>query len=146
MKRRVTDVEGEVRGEKVAVRMEATVCSRCGFVTLTDEQSATYERLSADAYREKKGLLTGGELKAARERMGMSQAAFAQYLCVGVASVKRWELGLVQDHAMDELIRVKTDVGRARRNVAELEARKDDKITVQSAVDKRSPRERVRLG
>jgi hypothetical protein len=52
----------------------------------------------------------------------MSFRAFAAYLKVGEASPKRWEAGLVQDAAMDELIRVKTDLPTARKNVKQLEA------------------------
>lgn len=123
MAARDAEVRGEVRGEAVVVRTEAMVCSRCGFQSLTDQQSEEYVARSADAYRESKGLLTGRELRALRDRLGMNQVAFAHYLKVGVASIKRWELGLIQDHAMDELIRLRTDERCARRNVEELQAR-----------------------
>lgn len=104
------------------VRTEAMVCNRCGFQVLTDEQSDAYTIASADAYREKHNLLTTKELKEIRKRLGMSFRAFATYLKVGEASPKRWEAGLVQDAAMDELIRVKTDLPTARKNVRQLEA------------------------
>jgi hypothetical protein len=51
----------------------------------------------------------------------MSQQRFSEYLGAGVASVKRWELGQIQDRAMDELIRLKTDVEAARENLRSLE-------------------------
>jgi hypothetical protein len=38
----------------------------------------------------------------------MSQQEFANFLGVGVASVKRWELGKIQDKLHDDLIRQKT--------------------------------------
>ena len=41
-------------------------------------------------------------------------------LRVGVASVKRWELGLVQDEAMDELMRVKCDPKYGRESLEAL--------------------------
>jgi len=123
MKSQVAEMTAHVRGEEVPVRMEATVCNRCGFQVLTDEQSNAYTIASADAYREKHNLLTTKELKEIRERLGMSFRAFAKYLRVGEASPKRWEAGLVQDEAMDELIRIKTDLPTARENVITLEAR-----------------------
>lgn len=125
MRKRVTRMTARVRGEEVPVRTEATVCSRCGFHVLSDEQSDAYTIASADAYREKHGLLTSGELKEIRNRLGMSQLSFARFLKVGVASVKRWEAGLVQDEAMDELIRLKSDLSYARANVRQLETRLD---------------------
>lgn len=120
---RVAEMTARVRGEDLPVRTEAVVCPRCGSQVLTDEQSSVYTIASADAYREKHGLLTSGELKEIRKRLGMSQQSFAGFLKVGVASVKRWEAGLVQDEAMDELIRVKSDLPTARANVRQLEVR-----------------------
>lgn len=119
----VTDITADVRGEKFTVSVEAEVCNRCGSQVLTNPQSAAYAVASADAYREKHGLLTTTELKGVRKRLGMSQQTFANYLHVGVASVKRWEAGLIQDESHDELIRLKTDLQTARSNVAHLEAR-----------------------
>jgi len=118
----LTEMTAHVRGEEVAVRTEAMVCKRCGFQVLTDEQSNAYTIASADAYRQRHNLLTTKDLKKVRERLGMSFRAFAKYLRVGEASPKRWEAGLVQDEAMDELIRLKTDLTAARRNVVDLEA------------------------
>jgi len=118
----ISKVSGEVRGEPFTVETEAMVCDRCGFQVLTEEQSAGYTAAISDAYRRKHGLLTSEELREARKRLGFSQVQFAKYLKVGVASVKRWEAGLIQDEALDELIRLKTDLGSAWRNVRSLEA------------------------
>jgi len=52
----------------------------------------------------------------------MSFRTFARHLKVGEASPKRWEAGLVQDRAMDQLIRLKSDLATARENVTQLEA------------------------
>jgi len=123
MTSKLTEMTARVRGEEIPVRAEAMVCGKCGFQVLTDEQSNAYTVASADAYRVKHGLLTSGELKGIRSRLGMSQQALANYLKAGVASVKRWESGLVQDEAMDQLIRLKGDLKAARENVTQLEAR-----------------------
>ena len=60
----------------------------------------------------------------------MSQRAFAKFLRVGEASVKRWEAGLIQDEANDQLIRLRTNLEAARRNVSELEQRSEPFVTV----------------
>lgn len=119
----LADMTANVRGEEVSVRSEAMVCDRCGFQVLTEEQSAAYTVASADAYREKHGLLTTKDLRDIRGRLGMSFRAFAKYLKVGEASPKRWEAGLVQDEAMDELIRLKADLPAARENLKQLKSR-----------------------
>jgi DNA-binding transcriptional regulator YiaG len=89
---------------------------------MTDAQSDAYTIASADAYRTKHGLLTTKELKQIRQRLGMSFRTFARHLKVSEASPKRWEAGLVQDQAMDQLIRLKSDLATARENVSQLEA------------------------
>lgn len=119
---RAADVQGEVKGEKYTVRTEALVCNQCGAQVLTDAQSAAYTIAIADAYREEHGLLTSRELKSIRQRFGLSQRAFARrFRGISVASVKRWEAGAIQDEAHDELLRSKTDLQTARRNLRELE-------------------------
>jgi putative zinc finger/helix-turn-helix YgiT family protein len=118
----VADMTARVRGEETPVRTQAMVCHRCGFHVMTDAQSDAYTIASADVYRTKHGLLTTKDLKQIRERLRMSFRTFAKYLKVSEASPKRWEAGLVQDQAMDELIRLKTDLVTARENVAQLEA------------------------
>ncbi|MEO8598053.1 MAG: type II TA system antitoxin MqsA family protein [Candidatus Solibacter sp.] len=118
----IAGMTARVRGEEIPVKTEAMVCKHCGFTVMTDAQSHAYTIASADAYREKHGLLTNRELKEVRNRLKISQQALANFLKVGVASWKRWEAGLIQDEAMDELIRLKTDLPTARENVLQLEA------------------------
>jgi len=48
--------------------------------------------------------------------MGMSREAFAKWLKAGIASVKRCELGALQDEPMDELMKVRTDPAAAMAN------------------------------
>lgn len=99
------------------------MCDRCGFQTLFEEQSAAYMIQIADTYRRRHRLLTSKAPKAIRRRLGLSQRRFAAFLKVGVASVKRWETGLVQDESHDQLIRLRTGPSLAKRNVGEIETR-----------------------
>lgn len=120
LKRSATKIRGELRGERFAIEMGGLVCPRCGFATVEGKDMPEYMRLVADAYRSKHGLLTSEEIRERRRRAGMSQAGFADYLRVGVASLKRWEMGKVQDASSDELIRLKTDERAARQNVVSI--------------------------
>jgi hypothetical protein len=81
---------------------------------------AEFMQKVADAYRAQCGLLTSAEIRRSRERLLMSQVDFASYLGVGVASVKRWELGEIQTKTADELIRCKTDPTYAETVIAAL--------------------------
>jgi len=110
-------LSGTVREEDYSVQMPGLVCPQCGFQTIEGSAMPEFGRLLADEYRNAHGLLNSGELRSRRETLGMSQTKFAEYLGVGVASVKRWEMGRIQESAMDELIRLKTEPEAARRNL-----------------------------
>jgi len=120
LQKKITDLSAEVKGEKFVVRMNALVCPACGYTTIEGSLMPEYMRLAADAYRASNGLLTGDQIRERRARLRMSQGQFAEYIGVGIASVKRWELGQVQDLAMDRLIRVMTDIDEASENLTKL--------------------------
>jgi len=107
----VKDVEEtvEFKGEEITVAAPAYVCDKCEFVLTDTEQMNIFRRAVADKYRENKGLLKSEEIKAYRKKLNMSQAEFAEYLRVGIASIKRWESYFVQDESQDDHIRLKCD-------------------------------------
>jgi len=112
---------GHRHGESFTVALQGFRCEKCGFQTIDSAQSVEFTQLISDAFRGKHGLLTGVEIRELRTQLEMTQQAFATYLGVGVASIKRWELGQIQERAMDELIRVKTDPDAALRNLKTIE-------------------------
>jgi putative zinc finger/helix-turn-helix YgiT family protein len=111
------NLAGTRYGESFTVKLDGFRCTACGFETVDSSQSVKFSQLLSDSYRRTNGLLTGIEIKDIRSQLDMSQQAFADYLGVGVASVKRWEMGHIQERAMDALIRLKTDPEVARRNL-----------------------------
>ena len=79
------------------------VCDDCGEESLPSELS---DRIEAEQYRIQ-GLLTPPEIRAIRERTGLSQVEMARLLSVGDKTFARWEAGLsIQNRSMDNLIRV----------------------------------------
>jgi putative zinc finger/helix-turn-helix YgiT family protein len=117
---KVADVSAETHGETFKVSMDALVCPKCAFKTIPTGKMGEFALRIADQYRRGHGLLTSSQIKARRLGLGMSQQQFATYLGAGVASIKRWELGQVQDEAMNSLMVLKTDLAAAKRNVAEI--------------------------
>jgi putative zinc finger/helix-turn-helix YgiT family protein len=116
-----TVLPGVRNGETVHVPIEGLVCSNCGYKTVEQHRMGEFALLVSDAYRRAHGLLTSREIKARRLRLKMSQEQFAKHLGgVGVASVKRWELGQVQDAAMNTLIVLRTDPLAAKLNLKEV--------------------------
>lgn len=95
------------RGDEFTVKAPAMVCNNCKWTTVTDAQADELARITADEYRRRHGLLTSAEIVALRTKLKLSQRAFAKFLGVGDASVKRWETGFVQEKVYDELIRAK---------------------------------------
>lgn len=102
------ELQGAVRGENYTVSMRGLKCPNCGFETIEGQDMPEYGRLLADKYRSAHGLLTSDQIVALRHEFGDSQQAFADRVGVGVASIKRWELGKIQDKSSDDLIREKT--------------------------------------
>jgi putative zinc finger/helix-turn-helix YgiT family protein len=98
------NLPGTVRGESYTAKMPGLACPNCGFQTIKGTEMAEFGRLLADQYRAKHGLLTSEQIWSRRTRLGMTQDAFARYLGVGVASVKRWEMGKIQDQRNNDLI------------------------------------------
>jgi putative zinc finger/helix-turn-helix YgiT family protein len=117
---RRAQVEGEVRSEQFVVESAALVCDRCGYQAMEGADLPEHLRRLADAYRRAHRLLTSEEIRSRRGLLRMTQKVFAAYLGVGEASIKRWELGAVQDESMDRYIRLKTDPEEAELNAQQV--------------------------
>lgn len=90
-----------------AVTLTAVVpvheCTNCGFV-FTDD---TAEELRHDAVCTHLGVLKPSEIRALRERHGLTRAEFARLTKIGEASLGRWESGaLIQNGALDQYLRL----------------------------------------
>lgn len=98
-------VAGDVRGETYTVEMRGLECPSCGYSTIEGVDMAEFQRLLADKYRENHGLLSSKQIRARREdMMHMTQQEFAEFLGVGIASIKRWEMSRIQDKRNNDLI------------------------------------------
>lgn len=118
----------EVKGEKVDYIAEIDVCSKCGTQSASDDQMQMSYINASDAYRKKHHLLISDEIISFRKKMDMTQEEFAEYLGVGVASLKRWENGAIQEKANDELIRLKCSEEKLSEQLYDLESHVPDDI------------------
>lgn len=103
------ELQGTVRGEAFTVQMPGLVCPNCGYKTIEGADMPEFGRLLADKYRAAHGWLTSDEIRERREALRLNQQNWADFLKRGIASVKRWELGKIQDPANDRHIREMTD-------------------------------------
>lgn len=106
----------ELRGESFLIDTAGFVCLSCGEVLMDEGMMSRLQLKAADAYRKAKGLLTSEEITRFRKRLSLSQEEFADYLSVGIASIKRWEKSGIQEKGQDELIRLKCDSDYAKIN------------------------------
>lgn len=116
----------EIKGETIEVIVPCMVCENCQTPLMNTEQMNVLRRASADKYRENHNLLTSSQISTYREELGMSQSAFARYLGVGEASIKRWETYFIQDTSQDELIRLKCDEAAAEMNFLNVHWKRDE--------------------
>ena len=99
------------RGVDVAYQTESFVCRECGLEVADVHRAGATQRAISDAYRKAKGLLTSEEIKNGRKRLGLTQKDLADLLSVGIASIKRWETGIIQSQSMDRILRATLNCG-----------------------------------
>jgi len=91
----------------VAVLHEFYKCGECGGEFFTPDQMDSVQRRASAQIREEEGLLKPDEIRAVRDKLGLSQEAFEQLIGVGPKTVGRWERGTVfQNRSTDILLRV----------------------------------------
>jgi putative zinc finger/helix-turn-helix YgiT family protein len=93
------------RDVSLQVPVTAHVCRQCGFTASDVAAAGRVQEEIAEAYRKRKGLLTGAAMRKLRGAKGLTQAALAGKIGVGIASIKRWEKGNIQSESMDRLLR-----------------------------------------
>lgn len=119
-------VEAELKGEHVSVEVIAPQCAKCGEVVLLGRHVRAYHRAVSDAYRREVGLLTIDEIDSLRRNLNMTLPEFADYVFVGIATLKRWRRGEIQTQALDRLVRLRADPGFLEEAKAELDRRLAD--------------------
>jgi len=84
---------------------ENYICSSCKLEIATKEQIANTQKTISDNYRSEIGLLSGEEIKQYRKKYKFTQKSLANKMTVGIASIKRWEGGVIQSKSMDKALR-----------------------------------------
>ncbi len=112
MKPRVAALRHVVNGERMVVPGIAHLhCGQCGENLLDLEAVDQLWDGAQAAYRARHGLLSGADIRALREHLGLTQAELATLLRLGPNTLSRWEVGRnVQSAAMDLLLRLLRDL------------------------------------
>jgi len=112
MRERRSTLALPVNGEIVRVPGSPHLhCPQCGEIVLRFAEAGELDRRALDLYRAKHHLLSAGEIRAMRRRLGLTQLALARLLRLGANTISRWEAGRnVQTAALDVLLRLIRDV------------------------------------
>lgn len=93
-----------VKGENITIDAQVRFCNCCGN-DLWDEQLDAQNLLNAFAeYRKMHNLMQPTDIRATREKYGLSQTAFARVLGLGDKTITRYENGSIADAAQNNLI------------------------------------------
>jgi putative zinc finger/helix-turn-helix YgiT family protein len=92
------------RGIEIPYQVEDYICPECGMEAGTVHSAGAIQTQLADGFRKQTGLLTGEEIRSLRKKRGLTQQELADCLKIGVASIKRWENGLIQSKSMDHAL------------------------------------------
>ena len=98
-----------IKGEELQYKSEFYFCAECKIEIATPDQAQKSLDIVNHIFKYKHGLLSSQKIIETRHQLNLSQDQFAKKLTVGVASVKRWELGAIQNSSMDKLIRILRD-------------------------------------
>jgi putative zinc finger/helix-turn-helix YgiT family protein len=101
-----------VNGEEVSVPAARHLrCPACDEVVLGFSDAKRLQQDAVGIYRRKHGLLSAEEIRALRERFGLTQGELARLLHLGANTISRWESGRnVQTAAMEILLRLIRDL------------------------------------
>ena len=103
--RRVTKLETlPVMGEPVEYQAHVCRCSVCGGEYATTEQEEENFKTAYYIYRQRHNLLTPEQIRAIREKYGLSQRNFSRLLGWGDITVHRYESGALQDTAYNVML------------------------------------------
>ena len=92
------------KGADIVYPVNCFVCPTCSLEASTLTQAADIQKSMADAYRKKVGLMTGSEITEGRKRKNLSQEKLANLMKIGIASIKRWETGIIQSKSMNKML------------------------------------------
>lgn len=107
LKRGTRSVPFTYRGSTIKVKQPGAWCDACGEGVLSPEDLVVTTKARHDAIASTDGLLTAGEIRAIRLKLGLSQAQASKYFGGGVNAFSRYERGeTMQPRALDQLLRV----------------------------------------
>jgi DNA-binding transcriptional regulator YiaG len=108
--------------QEYPVSIQVTICENCSCFIYGKKEKDAILRLANEARRKDLGFLTGDEIQALREKLGLSRRLFAKYLRFSTRSIELWEIrNQPYEASNDELIRIKCSDAFIKAHSKELE-------------------------
>lgn len=95
-----------VRGEAIEVGSKVCVCGNCGEEIFDKDLDSANVANVYVLYRERHGLLSPEDIRAIRERYGLSQRGFSRLLGWGEITLHRYESGALPDRVHSDLMKM----------------------------------------
>jgi len=125
MVRDTRDVEFEIGGEKVVLRLAGWYCTKTGEGVFVGRDLLPYDRAVRRAKARRQGLLAPEEIRLIRKKLGLTQAGAAEIIGGGPKAFQKYEAGdVLVSRAVDGLLRLldhdpsQLDVLRRARDAA----------------------------
>ena len=93
------------KNEQISYEAMYLYCDQAEELYADEEMLKNNDIALKDAYRKKHGLLTSGEIRAIREKYGISQSDLSVLLGWGGKTITRYESHQVQDKAHDTILK-----------------------------------------
>lgn len=116
-----------VCGEATEVEAQVMVCAECGEELFNETLDSATLVSAYNKYRKKHKLLLPEEIKQIREQYGLSQTSFAKLLNWEDKTIRRYENGVIQDRAHNDLLLFLRDSENMRKYLIENGAVLDEK-------------------
>lgn len=111
---RVVQEMTEYKGHTGETALHFSECDACGSEQADAAQTRANKRAMIAFKKQVDGLLTGAEVRAVRERLGINQAEAARVFGGGPVAFSKYENDdVMQSEAMDKLLRLAADVPEA---------------------------------
>ncbi|QSO45473.1 type II TA system antitoxin MqsA family protein [Alicyclobacillus mengziensis] len=94
-----------VRDEPITIQSILAVCSVCGLDLFDMELDGANVERAYDIYRERHGILSADDIKAIREKVGLTQLQLAEILRCDELTVRRYEEGMLLSEQHNELVK-----------------------------------------
>lgn len=95
-----------IKGEQIPVEVDFFVCEECGVEFDNPDPDYDYLKVAYEEYRRRKGMVQPEEIRAFREKYGLTQRELSALAGFGGATLSRYENGALQDEAHDTLLRL----------------------------------------